>query len=158
MSGPGLRVHGFKHARAIGDTPGMAPTRPSGPTPKNRLPSRTVAAVIGLALALALSTTTGCMVLDEVDSAAAKMPSSKKAKAANATKAPEKPGSGAVGQLAASKAKVLEASRQWWKQAKTINTGDAPEGIVSCKLPEGMKFMSKDDCVVQGGRPGDASS
>ena len=83
---------------------------------------------------------------------------SKKAKAEKATKAPDKPGSSAAGQLAASKAKVLEASRQWWKQAKTINNGEAPEGIVSCKLPEGMKFMSKDDCVVQGGRPGDASS
>ena len=160
VSGQGLRVHGFKHARAIGDTPGMPPTRTSGPTSKNQRPSRAVIAVLSLAIAiaLALSTTTGCMVLDEMDSAAAKMPSSKKAKAEKATKAPDKPGSSAAGQLAASKAKVLEASRQWWKQAKTINNGEAPEGIVSCKLPEGMKFMSKDDCVVQGGRPGDASS
>ena len=111
-----------------------------------------------LAITLALSTATGCMVLDELDTAAAKMPTKGKTPEAKATKEPGKAGTTAAGTLAASKATVLAASRQWWKQAKTINTGDAPEGVVSCRLPEGMKFMSKDDCVVQGGRPGDASS
>ena len=157
----------FKPFRAIGDRSSMAHTRPvpspelspaGRARPARRFPRAFIAA-LGLALLVALSTTTGCMVMDELDSAAAKMPTSAKEKAeAAAKKDAAKAGpSGAAGRVAASKAAVMAASRQWWKQAKTINTGEAPAGVVSCKLPEGMKFMSKDDCVTQGGKPGDAS-
>lgn len=156
--GVGLPIRGFKQARAIGDTPGMAHTRTPAPIRKCRRPSHAFAAALSFAVVLALSSTTGCMVLDELDTAAAKMPTTNKKKEEDAKKASGKPGSGAAGQIATSKAAVLAASREWWKQAKTINTGDAPEGIVSCRLPEGTKFMSKDDCVVQGGKPGNASS
>lgn len=113
---------------------------------------------MSFSLAVALSLTTGCMVMDELDTAAAKMPTTGKHQDEKAKKGQEKAGANAAGKIAASKAAVVEASRQWWKQAKTLNTGDAPEGVVSCRLPEGTKFMSKDDCVVQGGRPGNAAS
>jgi hypothetical protein len=136
----------------------MAHTRTPAPIRKCRRPSRAFAAALSFAVVLALSTTTGCMVMDELDTAAAKMPTTNKKKEEDAKKAAGKSGSGAAGQIATSKAAVLEASRQWWKQAKTLNDGEAPEGIVSCRLPEGLKFMSKDDCVVQGGKPGNASS
>ena len=33
----------------------------------------------------------------------------------------------------------------------------APAGIVSCRLPEGTKFMSTDDCLSQGGQPADGA-
>ena len=141
----------------------MAHTRPApsplpSPTGALRIPRR-LSAALCLALLVALSTAPGCMVMDELDSAAAKMPTSAKEKAEAAAKKEEaKTGaSSAAGKIAASKAAVMAASRQWWKQAKTINTGDAPAGVVSCKLPEGLKFMSEDDCVTQGGKPGDAS-
>ena len=136
----------------------MAHTRTPAPIRKCRRPPHAFAAALSFVVVLALSTSTGCMVLDELDTAAAKMPTTGKQKEENAKKAAGKPGSGAAGQIATSKAAVLEASRQWWKQAKTINDGEAPEGIVSCRLPEGSKFMSKDDCVVQGGQPANASS
>ena len=128
--------------------------RPSGPARARRRRSALVGACV-LALALAASATTGCMVMDELDSAAAKMPTTDKKPAAKAA-----PGAAAqtpAERLAAAKSAVQERSQQWWKQAKTINTGDAPAGVVSCKLPEGLKFMSEDDCVTQGGKPGDAS-
>ncbi len=136
----------------------MAHTRTPAPIRKCRRPCHAFAAALSFTVVLALSTTTGCMVMDELDTAAAKMPSTNKKKEESAKKAAGKPGSGAAGQIATSKAAVLEASRQWWKKAKTINDGKTPEGIVSCRLPEGSKFMSKDDCVVQGGQPGNASS
>ena len=135
-----------------------APSPQDSPTGAHRAPRR-LSAALCLVLLVALSTAPGCMVMDELDSAAAKMPTSAKEKAeAAAKKDAAKAGpSGAAGKIAASKAAVMAASRQWWKQAKTINTGEAPAGVVHCKLPEGMKFMSKDDCVTQGGKPGDAS-
>lgn len=136
-----------------------APSPLDSPTGALRTPRR-LSAALCLVLLVALSTAPGCMVMDELDSAAAKMPTSAKEKAEAAAKkdAAKTAGpAGAAGKIAASKAAVMAASRQWWKQAKTINTGDAPAGVVSCKLPEGLKFMSKDDCVTQGGKPGDAS-
>jgi hypothetical protein len=38
-------------------------------------------------------------------------------------------------------------------EAKTMTPGESTAGIVSCRLPEGTKFMSTDDCLAQGGSP-----
>jgi len=124
-------------------------------TSRIRRSRRALAAV--LALAFALASTTGCLVMDELDSAAAKMPTSKKDKEkAEAAKSAAKPDAAAG--LAATKSAVIARSREWWKEAKSMTPGEKSEGIVQCRLPEGVKFMSKDDCVVQGGRTADGSS
>jgi hypothetical protein len=64
----------------------------------------------------------------------------------------------AAERLAAAKSAVDERSKQWWQQAKTMTPGEKPAGIVNCRLGDGIRFMSKDDCIVQGGRPADGSS
>ncbi len=108
--------------------------------------------VPALLLALSLVGTSGCMVMDELDSAAAKMPTTaaekEKKKGQNA-----KPASAAE-RLAAAKRTVDQRSRQWWSEAKTMTPGESTAGIVSCRLPEGTTFMSTDDCLAQGGTPG----
>ena len=111
---------------------------------------------VTLVLAVALSSTTGCMVMDELDSAAAKMPISDKKK--DAKPAPSGKAPTPAERLAAAKSALNERSKQWWKEAKTMTPGEKPAGIVSCRLSDGVRFMSKDDCIVQGGRPADGSS
>lgn len=110
-----------------------------------------------LVLAVALGGASGCMVMDELDTAAAKMPSTD----ANKKKAAEA-GAGGKAQtpaerLAAAKSAVQERSKQWWKEAKTMTPGEKPAGIVHCRLSDGVRFMSKDDCIVQGGRVADGA-
>lgn len=128
---------------------------PSNPSESGRR-GATLGATLVLALVLALCATTGCMVMDELDTAAAKMPT-------NGKKPEAKPASSgktlsAAERLAAAKSAVNERSKQWWKEAKTMTPGEKPAGIVHCRLSDGIRFMSKDDCIVQGGRPADGSS
>ena len=91
--------------------------------------------------------TSGCMVLDEVDAANAKMAqrSTKKDEAPSAASTPE-----------AKRSALLEQSKQWWESARSI-TSSGSDGsdasIVHCRLPEGTHFMSRDDCLTQGGVP-----
>ncbi len=135
-------------------TPTSLVTASKTPRPSTRL----LAAALGLALAL--SSTAGCMVMDELDNAAAKMPTSKveKAKKAAGQETQPKTAAGPADRLAAAKSRIAEHSQKWWSEAKTMTPGEAgPAGIVSCRLPEGTKFMSTDDCLSQGGRPADGA-
>lgn len=107
--------------------------------------------LLAFALVLALSGASGCMVMDELDTAAAKMPTSaadKEKKKGNAKTAP----ASAAERLAATKRMVDERSRKWWSEAKSMTPGESTAGVVNCRLPEGRKFMAKDDCLAQGGR------
>lgn len=129
----------------------MAQTRAARtPAP---IPARSIGVrlVLALALALALAGTNGCMVMDELDSAAAKMPTTAAEK--QKKKAENAPPASAAERLAAAKRMVDERSQKWWSEAKTMTPGESTAGIVSCRLPEGTKFMSTDDCLSQGGTP-----
>lgn len=116
---------------------------------------------LGRALAVALaavslaSLTTGCSVMDEMDKAAAKMPT--KGKAADAKAGNGKP-LDAAGRLAAAKSQADQNAKKWWSQAKTMTPGQRPEGIVHCALGGELRFMSREDCAVQGGTPRGGSS
>lgn len=113
--------------------------------------------MLALALLLGLSGASGCMVMDELDTAAAKMPTTaaekEKKKKSEAKTAP----AGAADRLAAAKRMVDERSRRWWSEAKTMTPGESNAGVVSCRLPEGRRFMARDDCLAQGGKTGDGS-
>lgn len=104
-----------------------------------------------LGLALLLASGGGCMVMDELDTAAAKMPTTaaEKQKKKSEQTAP----ASAAERLAAARRMVDERSRKWWSGAKTMTPGESTAGIVSCRLPEGTRFMSTDDCLAQGGTP-----
>ena len=113
--------------------------------------------VAALGLALALSGTTGCMVMDELDTAAAKMPSTA-AQNAQKQKDQKGPKTSTAERLAATKSMLAERSQKWWSEAKTMTPGESVAGIVSCRLPEGTQFMTKDDCLAQGGRAAEGGS
>lgn len=121
------------------------------------LPRATRLLAVALVLALALGGGTGCMVMDELDSAAAKMPTTDANKKKDAKAGPAGKAQTPAERLAAAKSAVSERSKQWWKEAKTMTPGEKPAGIVQCRLTDGVRFMSKDDCVVQGGRVADGA-
>jgi len=113
-----------------------------------------LARAVGLALALA--GTTGCMVMDELDTAAAKMPTNAAEKSKQAK--PSDAQGSAAERLAATKSMLAERSQKWWSEAKTMTPGESVSGVVTCRLPEGTKFMSKDDCLSQGGKAAERGS
>ena len=94
-------------------------------------------------LGLALLLSAGCMVLDEVDAANAKMnspgKSAKKAQAAEAS-----PGTPA-------RNPVLEQSKKWWKNASSLGSDSLDSRIVSCRIDGATNFMARDDCLSRGG-------
>ena len=97
------------------------------------------------------------MVMDELDTAAAKMPTTAAEKEKNDKSGAKAAPAGAAERLAAAKRMVDERSRTWWSEAKTMTPGESTAGVVSCRLPEGRKFMTRDDCLAQGGKTGDGS-
>jgi hypothetical protein len=101
-----------------------------------------------LLLALCLAMASGCMVLDEVDAAAAKMPVRKDAKAAETAEAPSSASS-----VSAQSQAVLENTKRWWKEATSLAPADMDSGIARCRIDGGVQFMSRDDCRTRGGRP-----
>lgn len=117
---------------------------------------RTALRLVPLLAALAVAP--GCMVADELDSAAAKMPSTAKQRDAKKKRDPSGESLGAAGRLAAAKSATAARSKQWWGSAKSIAPGEKPAGVVQCRLPEGLKFMASDDCLARGGRPVGGSS
>lgn len=133
------------------------PRSTSAPRPPG--PRRARWAVLGLAFAVLIGSS-GCMVMDELDSASAKMPTNSKYKKEKEAGKRDSSGEslGAAGRLAAAKSATLARSKQWWSEARTMTPGEKPAGIVSCRLPEGIQFMTVDDCVTQGGRPSDGGS
>jgi hypothetical protein len=137
-----------------------APSAPKAPhPPRARLARGALALVLALALSAGVGATTGCMVMDELDGAAAKMPTTAKEKAAKAgkgdagAKAPS-----AAERLAAAKAAARQRSEQWWKEAKSMTPGEKSAEIARCALPEGTRYMAKSDCAAAGGRLVDGAS
>ena len=106
--------------------------------------------VLVFVLILALATSSGCMVLDEVDAAAAKMPGTKKADAKDDASDQEVSVTSAA---ARTKQALLEESKRWWDQATSLAPGDVESSIVRCQVRGEMQFMSKDDCLSRGGTP-----
>jgi hypothetical protein len=106
-------------------------------------------------LILCLSTSSGCMVLDEMDAAAAKMPTSKKEKLAK--KKSREAGRQQATAGATAENPIVEQTKEWWKRASSLAPTELEASIVSCRLSGGTQFMSRDDCLARGGTPGRAS-
>ena len=105
--------------------------------------------LFSICLALILLGSSGCMVLEEIDAASAKMPaSSKKPKAESKTaKAP------AASSASEKRNALLEESKQWWDKAPSLAPTEVEASVVRCRLRDGTQFMSKDDCLSRGGTP-----
>jgi hypothetical protein len=109
--------------------------------------------ILWISLLLCLSTSSGCMVLDELDSAAAMLPSADKSKGEA-----KKDDAVAVAISGAEKRNaILQRSKEWWNSATSLAPTGLKSSIVSCRLPEGTQFMSKSDCLSHGGKPGRVS-
>jgi hypothetical protein len=93
------------------------------------------------------------MVIDELDSAAALMPSGGKSKDEGKKDAAVV----AAASGAARKNAILQRSKEWWNSATSLAPSGLESSIVSCRLPEGTQFMSKNDCLSHGGKPGRVS-
>jgi len=89
------------------------------------------------------------MVMDELDTAAAKMPGAKNASPSQGAE-PGRAGS-------AQGSPLLEQSKEWWSRATSIAPGGLESSIVKCRLRGGTHFMSRDDCLGQGGSPASVS-
>jgi len=107
---------------------------------------------LSFSLILCLSTSSGCMVIDELDAAASLMPDKKKTK--EAAKAEEAAASTAG---TAKENPLLRESREWWNRATSLAPTELESSIVSCRLRGGTQFMSRDDCLSRGGKPGSVS-
>ena len=88
------------------------------------------------------------MVMEELDKAAALMPESKKSKEAANDEAVVAAASGAEKTNA-----FMRQSKEWWSRATSLAPTGLRSSIVSCRLREGTQFMSKNDCLTQGGTP-----
>jgi hypothetical protein len=104
-------------------------------------------------LVLGLSTSTGCMVLDEVDKANAQMKS--KARKTGQAKTATAASSGSADEAALEKARaLLEPSLEWWESASSFSAQEVDASVVRCDVGGSVQFMSRDDCRVRGGVPG----
>ena len=101
-------------------------------------------------MSLFLTISSGCIVLDEMDAAAAKMPT-KKAKVSTAAAAP----TASTG--AQQENPMLEQSKKWWNEATSLAPTGIDSSIVTCRIGQSTQFMSKDDCLTRGGVPKGAS-
>ena len=99
-------------------------------------------------MSLFLTFSSGCIVLDEMDAAAAKMPVVAKKKQDPA----EERSMTAPGVLSKNNP-LIKQSKQWWKSATSLAPTGIDSSIVSCRLSQGTQFMSKDDCLGRGGKP-----
>jgi hypothetical protein len=109
--------------------------------------------ILWISLLFYLSMSSGCMVIDELDSAAALMPS--KGKSKNEAKQDESVVAATPG--AERKNAILRRSKEWWKSATSLAPTGLESSIVSCRLREGTQFMSRNDCLSHGGKPGRVS-
>ncbi len=90
------------------------------------------------------------MVIDELDNAAALMPNAKKKEKADAGGTEvESPATAA----AARKNALLMQSKQWWDRATSLAPTGLEPSIVSCRIRGGTQFMTRDNCLSQGGEP-----
>lgn len=100
-----------------------------------------------LVLALCLVFSNGCMVLDEVDKANAKMTKRKAPPKTEATT------NAAVAAVAAKDNPLLKQSKEWWGRATSLAPTGIDSTIVKCQLGSTTQFMSKNDCLSRGGTP-----
>lgn len=88
---------------------------------------------------------TGCFVVEEIDAGMALM---------------EKHG-GQHGNRTAQAEAEEEAVKprgnvdlEYWKNARTITSGEGSGDVTSCNLRGQLQFMKRDDCIRRGGEPG----
>jgi hypothetical protein len=86
------------------------------------------------------------MVLDELDSAAAKMPTQGKKESNVAAATTASAGTQQENTM-------LKQSKRWWKQATSLAPTGIDSSIVKCRIQQSTQFMSKDDCLLRGGVP-----
>ena len=107
----------------------------------------------GLALAaVALGLASGCF-LNEIDKSSANAshmgpkdaPGKDAAPAKQAGAAPDKPGAG--------EKPTAAIGPSWWKTARTLGSDKSDATIARCELPKGSGYMSREDCLLRGGRP-----
>lgn len=108
-----------------------------------------------LILALAASLAGGCFVIEELDSGKASMTGSRKARQAEESAQEAEPSTrdGAGARASAVQAKV----RDLWKNARTPTSQEPPNDpgaeLVGCRIAGAVRFMSRTDCLTQGGQP-----
>ena len=104
--------------------------------------------LLWISLLLVVSTSNGCMVIDELDKAAAMMPEKEQSQ--------DEGKDGAVASATSGGAKenaLLRQSKQWWDRATSLSPTGLESSIVSCRLRGETQFMSKDNCLSRGGKP-----
>lgn len=118
---------------------------------RRRLPTLLAAAVIGLACP-------GCFVIDELDSGMDLM-KEHSPKQGGGEAEPEPAAGPSAASRAEERTRKLQAdAKDWWKKARTPTSkepaADASPGaaIVSCRIGGAIRFMSRSDCLSQGGR------
>lgn len=111
--------------------------------------------LIRIGLLLCLSTSSGCMVMEELDNAAAKMPNTKTSKASEADAKAQ--GTAATASARAKANALIRKSQRWWGGATSLAPTNLESSIVSCRLRGATQFMSRDDCLSRGGTPRNVS-
>ena len=97
-------------------------------------------------LILFLSTSLGCTIMDELDSANADMDEFV------GIGAEEEEEVDSEGQRPTS----ASLAKEWWGKAKSLDKKALSPAIVNCRLQSGSQFMSRDECLNRGGQPGTA--
>jgi len=111
--------------------------------------------VLPVVLALVALSTSGCFVMDELDSGAAEMgryhgkPPDADGKAPKA-KNPNTYRPPTVVSKESWKDKLPDVS-EWWKKARTLNPTERDERIVACRLAGRDHFMDVNECKARGG-------
>lgn len=102
-------------------------------------------------LALAALGLPGCWALEELDRAEQEMD---RYSAQRAERTPAAvPGPAAAEEEGPG---IVERVRDWWREARPRpSRPDGPtEPIVACRLPAGLRFTHRSDCLARGGEPG----
>lgn len=114
-----------------------------------------VRAILAAALlGLALGGASGCFVFDELDSGMEKIERSSTRKKTEPAPSPTPAASdedGGGGGLAGA-ADALR--RSLWEGGRSLNPHEKSAEIARCELGGGVQFMTRDDCLARGGRPG----
>ena len=102
--------------------------------------------VLLIVISLNLLVSTGCTVLDELDTAKSMMPATK------ANPVVEEVDSVSLAtQAMETKDELIKQSMQLWEKAKSLSSTEEKTSIVSCRLDGSTQFMSEGDCLIRGG-------
>ena len=102
---------------------------------------RRLLAILPVIACLAL--TTGCFVIEEIDSGMALM-EKHGGQHGNRTAEAEEEAPKAAGKV----------DLEYWENARTITSGEGSKDVTSCNLRGQLQFMKRDDCIRRGGQPG----